>query len=207
MYASETDLEYMRSGSLMASGGELSGYTLKGTYVNQSIHTYRTNWGWVTAEACNNDKDLAEFDNIRIYVEYSRSARSSLLSIFLPLAVMMCVVLCVPLIDIHQHENRVVIPASVLLVLVFLQDGYKKILPPGLSYPTLADLIYATCFILTIGVFAWGVLTANEYLSLANATQIAIDDINTRGRQMFTVNILYLVIAAAALFRLTGRKA
>jgi len=206
MYASETDLDYMRSGSLMASGGDLSGYILKGTHVNQSIHTYRTNWGWVTAEACNNDKDLAEFDNIRVDVEYSRSPKSSFLNIFLPLAMIMCVVLWVPLIDIHQHENRVVLPASVLLVLVFLQDGYKKILPPGLSYPTLADLIYATCFILAIGVFAWGVLTANEYLSLANATQIAIDAINARGRQMFIVNILYLAIAVTAILRFTGRK-
>jgi len=126
MYASETNLTYRQSGALVATGGELTGYKLKRASVSQWIHRYRTNWGWNLAVSCNGGEDLAEFDNIRACIDYSRSIRSSLLSVFLPLAVMVCVVLCVPLIDIHQHENRVVIPASVLLVLVFLQDGYKK---------------------------------------------------------------------------------
>lgn len=206
MYANETNLRFQPSGSLLATGGELTGYRLKRTSVVQLIHTYRTNWGWNLAVACNGEENLAEFDNIRATLDYARSTRSSLLNIFLPLVVMVCIVLCVPLIDIHQHENRVVIPASVLLVLVFLQDGYKKILPPGLSYPTLADLIYASCFVLTIGVFSWGVLTANLYLSNPQANVNLISMINAESRSIFFVNIIYLLSCVSALVFFTGRR-
>lgn len=206
MYASETNLSYRQSGALVATGGELTGYKLKRSSVSQWIHRYRTNWGWNLAVACNGGEDLAEFDNIRTCIDYSRSVRSSVLSVFLPLAVMVCVVLCVPLIDIHQHENRVVIPASVLLVLVFLQDGYKKILPPGLSYPTLADLIYAACFVLTIGVFVSGVITANDYLSVSGSSDSLVQALNSQSHSLFLINIAYLVLATSALIRLTGRR-
>lgn len=206
MYASETNLIYRQSGALVATGGELTGYKFKRAFVSQWIHRYRTNWGWTMAISGNGGDNLAEFDNIRACVDYSRSVRSSVLGVFLPLAIMICIVLCVPLIDIHQHENRVVIPASVLLVLVFLQDGYKKILPAGLSYPTLADLIYAACFVLTIGVFVSGVVTANAYLASTGSVEAAARSINAQSHIIFLINIAYLVIAISSLIALTGRK-
>jgi hypothetical protein len=207
MYASETNLTFRQSGSLIATGAELTGYKLRRAFVSLAIHSYRTNCGRNLAVSCNGGDDLAEFDNIRACVDYTRSIRSSVLGVFLPLAVMVCVVLGVPLIDIHQHENRVVIPASVLLVLVFLQDGYKKILPPGLSYPTFADLIYAACFVLTIGVFASGVVTANAYLASTDASHAVVQILNAESHSIFWVNIAFLVASVGLLIALTGRKA
>jgi hypothetical protein len=119
---------------------------------------------------------------------------------------MIAVVLSVPLIDIQQHENRVVIPASVLLVLVFLQDGYKKILPAGLSYPTLADLVYASCFVLTIGTFVFGLASANLYLSSATASQGLINSINSVSRNVFTLNLCFLVVSLLSILIATGRS-
>jgi hypothetical protein len=205
MYSSETNLSYRQSGALVASGGELTGYRLKHTCVFESVHQYPTNWGWNLAVACNGKENFAEFDNIRACIDYTRSIRSSLLNIFLPLAVMVCVVLCVPLLDIHQHENRVVIPASVLLVLVFLQDGYKKILPAGLSYPTLADLIYTSCFVLTIGVFVSGVMTANAYLSAIQNTDAVTQMLNSQSHLVFLINIAYLSLVIPILIAITGQ--
>ncbi len=204
MYASETSLRFEPSGSLVATGGNLTGYKLRGSDVEQSIHSYRTNWGWQLAVDCNGGEDLAEFDNVKAIVEYTRSTRSSLIGIFLPLAVMIAVVLSVPLIDIQQHENRVVIPASVLLVLVFLQDGYKKILPAGLSYPTLADLAYASCFVLTIGTFIFGLASANLYLSSGTASQSLVSSINSVSRTVFTLNLCFLVVSLSSILIATG---
>lgn len=205
MYASETLLKYESSGSLVATGSSLTGYKLERASVEQSVHTYHTNWGWELAVACNGGKDLSEFDNIKACIDYSRSARSSLLSIFLPLAVMISVVLCIPLIDIQQHENRVVIPASVLLVLVFLQDGYKKILPAGLSYPTLADLIYASCFILTIGSFVFGLATANIHLSALAEGRNLIHEVNQVSQKMFILNLGFLILSVGFIFLATRK--
>ena len=205
LYASETRLRYQASGSLIATGANLAGYKIDGCEVAQSVHTYRTNWGWELAVSCNGGPDIAEFDNIRATIQYSRSIRSSLLNIFLPLAVMMCVVMSVPLIDIQQHENRVVIPASVLLVLVFLQEGYKKILPPGLSYPTLADLVYAACFVVTIGVFGLGLMTANWHLSAEESGLNVIGLINRSSLDIWMASLIFLIISVALMVILTGR--
>lgn len=205
LYASETSLQYKASGSLIATGANLAGYKIEGCEVAQSVHTYRTNWGWELAVSCNGGPDIAEFDNIRATIQYSRSIRSSLLNIFLPLAVMMCVVMSVPLIDIQQHENRVVIPASVLLVLVFLQEGYKKILPPGLSYPTLADLVYAACFVVTIGIFGLGLMTANWHLSAEARGLNVIGLINQASLDIWVASLIFLVISVALLVILTRR--
>jgi len=193
LYASETNLTYEPSGSLLATGGDLSGYRIIQTAVTQAVHSYSTNWGWKLAVSCNGAENLAEVGNSRTELIFQRSSRSSLLNIFLPLAVMMCVALSVPLIDIQQHENRVVIPASVLLVLVFLQEGYKKILPAGLNYPTLADLIYSSCFISTIGIFLWSVASANLFLESATANQPAISDLNQQGSVIVAINVIFLL--------------
>ena len=205
LYESETSLQYKASGSLIATGANLAGYKIEGCEVAQSVHTYRTNWGWELAVSCNGGPDIAEFDNIRATIQYSRSIRSSLLNIFLPLAVMMCVVMSVPLIDIQQHENRVVIPASVLLVLVFLQEGYKKILPPGLSYPTLADLVYAACFVVTIGIFGLGLMTANWHLSAEARGLNVIGPINRASLDIWVASLIFLVISVTLLVILTRR--
>lgn len=206
LYASETNLKYKASGSLIATGASLTGYKLETCQVEQSVHTYRTNWGWELAVSCNGGSDITEFDNIRATIQYSRSIRSSLLNIFLPLAVMMCVVMCVPLIDIRQHENRVVIPASVLLVLVFLQEGYKKILPPGLSYPTLADLVYAACFVVTIGIFGLGLATANWHLSAEASGLNAIGMINQASIGIFLASVTFLIVSVSLLVVLTRKS-
>jgi len=206
LYASETNLTYEPSGSLLATGGDLSGYRIIRTAVTQAVHSYSTNWGWKLAVSCNGAENLAEFDNIRTELVYQRSTRSSLLNIFLPLAVMMCVVLTVPLIDIQQHENRVVIPASVLLVLVFLQEGYKKILPAGLNYPTLADLIYSSCFISTIGIFLWSVASANLFLESATANQPAISDLNQQGGVIVAINVIFLLSTNGLLWLRSRRE-
>lgn len=206
LYASETSLRFKPSGSLIATGGSLTGYKLSKAEVEQSIHSYSTNWGWQLAVACNGRDNLSEFDNIKAIAEYTRSVRSSLIGIFLPLAVMMSVVICVPLIDIQQHENRVVIPASVLLVLVFLQDSYKKILPAGLSYPTIADLVYACCFALTIGTFIFGLVSANLYLSDPPASQEMIGSINLISRGVVALNLFFLVVSSTLVLLSTGRN-
>jgi len=81
----------------------------------------------------------------------------------------MAVVLASPLVAIQDYQTKLAIPASALLVLVFLQESYKKILPPGLNYPTLADLIYTYSMLITISTFLWSLFRTKSYLAVEAA--------------------------------------
>ena len=206
LYESETTLGLSCGGELMASGGTLTGYKLKRASVVSRVHTYKSNWGWKLAESCHGSESLSEFDNICAAVEYQRSARSSLLEIFLPLCVIMIVLLSAPLLDIHQHENRVILPASILLVLVFLQEGYKRILPPGLSYPTIADLVYASCFIAIVCSFGWGLLTANIFLSNEVSGSNQVQALNSSSHLFFVISLIYIAVSSTIIMKASGFK-
>lgn len=203
LYESETCLALNVDSELLASGGTLTGYKLKEASIDSRVHTYKSNWGWKLAESCNGAKNLSEFDNICAVVEYQRSIRSSLLEVFLPLFVIMIVLVCAPLLDIRQHENRVILPASVLLVLVFLQEGYKRVLPPGLSYPTIADLIYSCCFTMTVFSFGWGLYTANCFLSHQPIDAAEVQALNSSSQMFVALSIVYLAISFASIISLS----
>jgi len=58
----------------------------------------------------------------------------------------------------------VALPASVLLVLVFLQQGYKSNLPSNLGYITFADYAYILSMAVTILTFLWSLRESNLVL-------------------------------------------
>jgi len=70
----------------------------------------------------------------------------------------------------------------------------------------LADLIYAACFVLTIGVFVGGVITANVYLAATGSGDSLAQALNAQSHSIFIINIAYLIFSISCLLVLTGRR-
>lgn len=108
----------------------------------------------------------------------------------------MLVVLLTPLIELENVDAKIALPASVLLVLVFLQDSYKKMIPLALEYPTYADYLYAICLSVTSMVFIWSVANSNLYLRSTGRSKLLITKQRNRSeRYFFWVTLVYLLLS------------
>lgn len=76
-------------------------------------------------------------------MSFSRSFSSSIWNLFIPLLTVLIMAIFSLLIDPSNNEPKVALPASVLLVLVFLQEGFKSLLPYSISYLTFMDYLYS----------------------------------------------------------------
>ena len=114
----------------------------------------------------------------------------------------MLVVTLTPLIRLEHYDSKVALPASVLLVLVFLQDSYRKMLPLSLEYPTFADYVFYLCMAATSVVFIWSVTNTNLYLEMVGAKN---DLAFIRSRQnseilFFRATFLFVIISPIAMW-------
>ena len=110
--------------------------------------------------------------------------------------IVMLVVLLTPLIELENMDAKIALPASVLLVLVFLQDSYKKMIPLGLEYPTYADYLYAICLSVTSMVFIWSVANSNIFLKSADDLRPAVLKLRSRSEvYFFWVTFVYLLLS------------
>ena len=110
---------------------------------------------------------------------------------FIPLITVLLIVICSPLIDPVNFEPKVALPASVLLVLVFLQQGYKSLLPSSLTYLTFMDLLYGWSYLITLLVFLESLYTTNKYFNVNKKNmQVLIRSSRKRGQFIFISIIL-----------------
>ncbi len=167
LYAGESDVKYLAAGQVITAPLSINGYSLNHCQVIPYINTYQTNWGYQYANNYFNKHNFSAYQAFRIETTLTRDPWNSFVNIFLPLiiVIVMVIVITAPLVAIQDYQTKLAIPASALLVLVFLQDGYKKILPPGLNYPTLADLIYTFNMFITIMVFLWSLIQTKLYFA------------------------------------------
>ena len=139
--------------------------------------------------------NYTEFYSAKLDLFYKRSRLSSLFNIFLPLFIVMGVVLATPLVSVEHYEAKLILPASVLLVLVFLQEGYKRVLPDGLNYLTFADLVYSYSYLTTIFVFCWTLFQTNQYLLLESiGFAKASESLNAQNKFIFATILIWFFI-------------
>ena len=100
---------------------------MKGVTSTPCHHIYATNWGFEYSKGYFRRDNYTEFIAFVVAAVFKRDPWNSFLNIFLPLLIVMAVVLAAPLVAIQDYQTKLAIPASALLVLVFLQDSYKKI--------------------------------------------------------------------------------
>jgi len=197
LYAGESDVEYLPSGQVITAPPSINGYSLKHCDVIPYINTYQTNWGFQYANSFFNKQNFSAYQAFRIETTLTRDPWNSFVNIFLPLVIVMIIVITAPLVAIQDYQTKLAIPASALLVLVFLQDGYKKILPPGLNYPTLADLIYTFNMFITIMVFLWSLIQTKLYFaSQLNGGQLKQAQLaGLMDNQFFLITLFFSLLA------------
>ncbi len=118
---------------------------------------YPTRFGYQRTDA----KDNADFSQVRLEIEYKKSAFASIQQLILPLLVVMLITLVAPTLAASLWDVRIAIPSTALLTLVFLQQSYRQTLP-FLPYITYLDQIYAVCYIVTFSLFCLFVWASNK---------------------------------------------
>ena len=200
-FSTEAVFQYEQDGSVIAGNSNLHGYRYDGNTVDVRAHVYPTGWGQAETQE-QFGGSLSKYSNLTVNVSYVRNWQSSVLTVFLPLFVVMLVVVLTPLIRLEHYDAKVALPASVLLVLVFLQDSYRKMLPLGLEYPTFADYVFYLCMAATSIVFIWSVANTNLYLDVLSAKNDA-SFIRSRQRSeilFFRVTVLFVIISPIAMW-------
>lgn len=194
-YAGEALVNYAQSGPVLTTAATINGYNLRSINVQPCHHVYSTNWGFEYSKGYFKRDNYTEFIAFVVSAVFRRDPWNSFLNIFLPLLIVMAVVLAAPLVAIQDYQTKLAIPASALLVLVFLQDSYKKILPPGLNYPTFADLAYIYNMYITIVVFVWSLIQTRTYLSVqALGRSLAqADSAGALDNMFFAVTLIFFI--------------
>ena len=196
-YVGEAIVNHQQSGPILTAPPKVNGYSCLTTSVRQCMHVYKTNWGFEYAKNYFGKENHSEFIAFKVETVFRRNAWNSFFNIFMPLIIVMVVVIAAPLVAIQDYQTKLAIPASALLVLVFLQDGYKKILPPGLNYPTLADLIYIYNMLITIVVFLWSLMQTKLYFAsqLAGRQASQAQLAGTMDNVFFAVTLVFALLA------------
>ena len=195
-YVGEAEVTHLQSGPILTAAPKINGYSYEQSAVKPFTHVYDTNWGFEYAKNYFGKQDHSEFIAFNVETVFRRNAWNSFFNIFLPLIIVMVVVIAAPLVAVQDYQTKLAIPASALLVLVFLQDGYKKILPPGLNYPTLADLVYIYNMLITIVVFLWSLIQTKIYFAV-QATGAQAQQITSAGsldNQFFVITLAFSVL-------------
>ncbi|MFN9870828.1 MAG: hypothetical protein ACK55E_05235 [Cyanobacteriota bacterium] len=136
----------------------LPGFVTQGWSFQERRHRYASDFGLDTART---DVPPNDYSQLVFSVAYRRSIWASIWTMFQPLAVTLAVVILSPGLASNLWEVRLAIPTTVLLTLVFLQQGYKDQLPE-LPYLTYLDKIYAIAYLITLASFLLYLWGANQ---------------------------------------------
>jgi len=136
---------------------DIIGYQTDFFKINEYIQVYPTSFGYrKTSSAASSD-----YSQVRLEIQYRKSAFASIQQLLLPLLVVMLITLVAPTLAASMWDVRIAIPSTALLTLVFLQQSYRQNLP-FLPYITYLDQIYAVCYITTFALFCLFVWASNK---------------------------------------------
>lgn len=168
---------------------DIMGYITQGSEIKTFVHNYGTGFGLVDSDG----ETTKKFSQIRFEVIYKKSITSSILELFLPLVTVMALVMFAPMLSSSLWDVRLGLPPTVLLTLIFLQQGYKAELP-DLPYVTFLDALYNLCYLTTLilfGLFVWGSNKLDEASELERPAVIAyINTIDLRFQVCLTVALI-----------------
>lgn len=133
-----------------------NGYKLMGSSINPNIHTYRTTFGEENTESGGN------YSMINFIANYKTDTASAIYQYIIPWLIVMAIIILAPNLDGKMGEVRLAIPSTMLLTLVFLQQGVRENIPP-LEYTTFLDKIYLFGFIAALSLFSIFVWASNLY--------------------------------------------
>ena len=135
--------------------------------------------------------------NLTLTILQANNARY--IKMMIPLLTVLTISIAGLLISPKNYEPRLGLPATSILVLVFLQDRYSDIIPISLEYSTLMDKLYIIAFVVIVAIFMETVATGNKWLhSRSTQTEEVANKLLDSGRR-YAIVILYL-LAGIGLF-------
>ncbi len=138
------------------------GWLNGGWSIAEYRHHYATNFGLGGGED--------DYSQIIFDISFGTSAWAAFWRLLLPLAVLMTMVLLVFKVRADEQDARASIPVTVLLTLVFLQQGYRAELP-NLPFLTFLDQVYVIAYVVTLLAFVLVIWIGRRYADME-----AIDD-------------------------------
>jgi hypothetical protein len=148
---------------------DIIGYATDSFKVKEYIQVFPTSFGYRKSGS----KTTSDFSQIRLEIEYKKSALASIQQLILPLLIVMVMTLVAPSLAASLWDVRIAIPSTALLTLVFLQQGYRQNLP-FLPYVTYLDQIYGACYISTFALFCLFVWASNKLNSATEEERPAV---------------------------------
>ncbi|NBO66878.1 MAG: hypothetical protein EBU88_18880, partial [Acidobacteria bacterium] len=142
---------------------DLNGFVMRGWNISEFRTTYASDFGLSTQR---HSKEHMSMSEVIFDVLYSRSPRSSIWTLFQPLAIVMATVILSPSLSSRFWDIRIAIPATAILTMVFLQQGYRAELPQ-LPFLTFIDRIYVICYGICLACFGLYVWAANALQAAA----------------------------------------
>jgi hypothetical protein len=136
---------------------DIIGYQTDFFKINEYIQVYPTSFGYRKKSSAAS----SDYSQVRLEIQYRKSAFASIQQLLLPLLVVMLITLVAPTLAASMWDVRIAIPSTALLTLVFLQQSYRQNLP-FLPYITYLDQIYAVCYITTFALFCLFVWASNK---------------------------------------------
>ncbi len=190
-----TKLLIDQPGSGLGRYRDIMGYSTTNFSKRTFMHEYATNMdGQQSGPGVNN------VYQVRFEVSYRKSTNSTILRLLLPLCIVMVVVFASLYLPVSCFELRVTIPPTMVLSLIFLQQGYQQSLP-DLNYITPMDAAYNACYLVNLILF---VLFVFDIMLLNEAPEgqelMTIERIRRIDRWMQLVIVLFLFSATGLVF-------
>ena len=128
---------------------DISGWINEGWSLAEFRHRVRSDFG--------EGSDSRSVDHSQVVFEsvYRTSTWASFWKLLQPMSVVLAMTVLIPKIDRRQWDLRAGAPITILLTLVFLQQGYKADLPP-LPYLTFLDRLYVFAYLTALTSFIFG---------------------------------------------------
>jgi hypothetical protein len=142
---------------------KINGWINKGHTISEYKHSYATNFGNTTSDQNIDGHD--SYSMLLYEISLSASHFAGIINLILPLLITTSVLVLIFKIPREYQEARLGIPITVLLALVFLQDGYRKGLP-NLAFPTFLDQLYLQGYLLALTSFALAVFLERRRRSI-----------------------------------------
>jgi len=139
-----------------------------------------------TKETSNNSKQILISV---VQVNHARFAK-----LMVPLLTVLTISVAGLLVSPKNYEPRLGLPATAILVLVFLQDRYSNLLPDSMEYTTLMDRLYIISFVVIIAIFMETVSTGNKWLHSETGKSNELADKLLDSGRIYAILLLYSLI-------------
>jgi hypothetical protein len=133
-----------------------NGWVNTGWSLNSYKHHYDTDFGF--------GEGASDYSQLIYDIRYATSTWLAFWKILVPISIVMAMIVGATKLEPVHYDVRLTMPVTVLLTLVFLQQGHNSDLP-RLSYLTFLDEVYVVCYALTLGAFILMLWACRRYYS------------------------------------------